>query len=260
MSLHYLSDDDNLSLFVNITCDSTLGDELAPIGVDGNTFMYKSAKGCPTFKYDTLTMFLTKYSYLLGVVFIVMGLFLAFFGNKFVNFVIGLVGFLASSTFLLSASFWVLEQTNASPPDYTQWIILGVSLLLGGLIGYLLVKSRKIGVAIMAAWGGATVGFILTTTFVIENTGVYWATIVGCAIVAAFLAFKTEKIVIMLATAHIGSYLAIRGISMYAGGFPNESSLRLELQSGALTWNTFPKTFYAYFAGIIVLSIISFWY
>jgi hypothetical protein len=107
--------------------------------------------------------------------------------------------------------------------------VLGACLLVGAGIGYLLVKSRKAGIAIMAAWGGATLGFILTTSLVVESVYVYWAIIAGCALVCAFFAFKTEKLVIMLATAHIGSYLAIRGISMYAGGFPNESSLRTEL-------------------------------
>jgi hypothetical protein len=104
--------------------------------------------------------------------------------------------------------------------------LLAVSILLGVVVGILLVKSRKAGVAIMAGWGGVTLGFILTTALVIDNVYAYWAIIVGCAIVCAFFAFKTEKLVIMLATAHIGSYLAIRGISLYAGGFPNESSLR----------------------------------
>jgi len=41
---------------------------------------------------------------------IVIGLFLAFFGNKFVNFVIALVGFLASFIVVLKVSFWVLEK------------------------------------------------------------------------------------------------------------------------------------------------------
>jgi len=112
----------------------------------------------------------------------------------------------------------------------------------------------------MAGWGGATLGFILTTTFVIESTAAYWGIIVACAIVAAFFAFKTEKLVIMLATALLGAYLCIRGISMYAGGFPNEAALHSELQAGVITWDTFPKTYYAYFAGIFVLSGISFWY
>ena len=65
--------------------------------------------GCPTFQYDALTMFLSKYSFLLGAVMIVGGLFLAFFGNKFVNFVIGLVGFFATSVVLIYGAMWVIE-------------------------------------------------------------------------------------------------------------------------------------------------------
>lgn len=191
---------------------------------------------------------------------IVGGLFLAFFGNKFVNFVIGLVGFIASSVVLLYVAMWLVEATNKTPKDWVIWTVLAVCLILGVGIGFLLVKSRKVGIAIMAGWGGATLGFILTTTFVVESTAAYWGIIVACAIVAAFFAFKTEKLVIMLATALLGAYLSIRGISMYAGGFPNESALHAELQAGVITWDTFPKTYYAYFAGIFVLSGISFWY
>lgn len=141
-----------------------------------------------------------------------------------------------------------------------MWSVLAGCIVIALAIGYLLVKARKIGVAIMAGWGGATLGFILTTTFVIESTATYWGIIAGCAIVCAFFAFQTEKLVIMLATAHIGAYLCIRGISMYVGGFPNESTLLAQLQSGVISWATFPKTFYAYFAGIILLTSISFWY
>ena len=65
--------------------------------------------GCPIWQYDALTMFFVKYSFLLGGFLIVAGLFLAFFGNKFVDFVIGLVGFLASAIMLLWVSFWLIE-------------------------------------------------------------------------------------------------------------------------------------------------------
>jgi hypothetical protein len=43
---------------------------------------------------------------------IALGLFLAFFGNKFLNVVIGLVGFLATAVVLILGSFWVLQKAN----------------------------------------------------------------------------------------------------------------------------------------------------
>ena len=224
LSLHYLTGDDSAGLHLNITCDADV-EELRYDGSEGDTLKFTSKVGCPTFQYDALTMFLTKYSYLLGAILIVGGLFLGFFGNKFVNFVIGLVGFLASSVILLWAAFWIIEKSNKAPEEWVMWATLIGCLVVAGGLGFLLVKSRKVGIAILAGWGGATVGFILTTTFVIESTAAYWGAIAACALVTAFFAFKTEKLVIMLSTALIGAYLCIRGISMYAGGFPNESSL-----------------------------------
>jgi len=76
-------------------------------------------------------------------------------------------------------------------------------------------------------------------------------------LIAAVIAFNTEKLIIIAATSFMGSYFVIRGISQYAGGFPNETSLKDELQSGALAWDTFPKAFYGYLAGIVVLTGIS---
>lgn len=141
-----------------------------------------------------------------------------------------------------------------------MWVIFAACLLLAGFVGSLLVKARKLGISILAGWGGVLLGFILTTTFVIESNYIYWAIVGACAIVCAYAAFKIEKLAIMLATALIGGYLFVRGISLYAGGFPNESSLQAELQSGALSWNTFPKSFYGYFAGIIVFTLLSVMY
>jgi len=60
-----------------------------------------------------------------------------------------------------------------------------------------------------------------------------------------------------LLTAFIGAYSFVRGISLYAGGFPSESELHAELEAKVITWETMPKTYYAYLAGILVIFIAS---
>jgi len=174
--------------------------------------------------------------------------------------VIGFVGFLASSVIFLNLSFYGLASEDVETEEWMLWTILVVCLIAGGLVGALLVKARKIGLAILAAWGGVTLGLLLTTTIVIENTYAFYGLIVLCGVVCFYAAFKTERYVIMIATAHIGAYLFVRGISFYAGGFPTEASLHSEIQSGAIDWNSFPKTFYAYLAGIILMSLLGFRY
>ena len=220
--------------------------------------MFTSTKACPTFEYDTLTRFLTKYSYLLGAVLIGGGLFLGFFGNKFVNFVIGLVGFLVASVVLLKTAFWGVEKSNKTPEEWVMWVVFAACLLLAGFVGSLLVKARKVGISILAGWGGVLLGLMLTTTLVISNNYIHWGIVVVSAGACAYAAFKLERMAIMLATAFIGSYLSVRGVSLYAGGFPNESSLQYELQTGTLDWSTFPKSFYGYLAGIVFLMLVSF--
>jgi len=81
------------NLTVQLTCDTQdgtffvgkEGDDCAPI------LKYKSNKGCPLFTFDKFQSFLNEYNWLWGAAFVVGGLFLAFFGNKALNFVIFLV-------------------------------------------------------------------------------------------------------------------------------------------------------------------------
>jgi len=60
----------------------------------------------------------------------------------------------------------------------------------------------------------------------------------------------------MTLTGIIGSYMIVRGISLYAGGFPDEMNLQEEIKQGAITWDSFPKTFYAYLAGVAVCALV----
>jgi len=127
-------------------------------------------------------------------------------------------------------------------------------------VGWLLVKFRKWGISILAGWGGVMVGFLITSTFIITKEAAYWAVIIGCAAAFALTAFFVETAVIMFVTSFAGSYFLIRGISLYAGGFPNEIEIHKEFEAGAVTWSTFDKAFYGYMVGIVVLTGLSLYY
>ena len=90
-------------------------------------------------------------------------------------------------------------------------------------VGALLVKKRKYGIGILAAWGGVMLGFLITTMFIMKNVYMYYGIIVLCAVVLCVIAIKVETIVIIIMTSFIGSYACIRGIAMYAGNFPDET-------------------------------------
>lgn len=53
----------------------------------------------------------------------------------------------------------------------------------------------------------------------------FWCVSVGFAIVAAILSFFWYEHVLIIMTSFAGAYMFVRGISFYAGGFPNEFTL-----------------------------------
>jgi len=63
------------------------------------TISYEHVFGCPAVSMDQFAAFMAQYYYLWGAGLIVLGIFLAFFGNKFVNVVLFLVG--AFATFIV---------------------------------------------------------------------------------------------------------------------------------------------------------------
>jgi len=204
---------------------------------------------------------MTKYAYLLGAIIIVIGLILAVFGNKFLTGVVAIMSCLV--TIILGVYFTslfvdaVFKQENIK--DYAVWIILGIWVIIGIVVGYFMVKKRKWGIALMGAFGGVILGLLITTMVgpAISNDIFFYLIVIGFGILAFIITLYTEKAVIIVTTSFIGSYLIIRGIAMYAGGFPNETELHAMAKDGFIDWKTFPKVFYAYLAGIIILSVLS---
>jgi energy-converting hydrogenase Eha subunit E len=68
-----------------------------------------------------------------------------------------------------------------------------------------------------------------TVLYLASSDIVFWCVCVGCAIVAAALVFIAYNHAIILSTSLIGSYFFVRGISLYAGGYPNEFTLMKQI-------------------------------
>lgn len=117
-------------------------------------------------------------------------------------------------------------------------------------------KCQKLGAAVLGGWGGFLLGILLNTTvlFLANSEVLFWITTVLCAIVGAVCAFFFFETVVISATAFSGSYLFVRGFSLYIGGYPNEFTLAEALKSGAL--QTIDPWFYLYLAFIIIFTIV----
>lgn len=75
------------------------------------------------------------------------------------------------------------------------------------------------------------------------------------ALAFAGLSFVIFDHILIISTSLIGSYAFVRGISFYAGKYPNEFTLAELIQSGL--YNEIDPVFYAYFAAIIIMFVLS---
>jgi hypothetical protein len=165
--------------------------------------------------------FINKYYFLFGAILIAAGIFMSFFGNKFVNPVIYGVTTLAVFIVLGNSLFdWIMANSNH---QWVQWLFIAALFALANLCAAFLVRFRKIAVAIMAGFGGALIAATFTITFVIQSKFLWWLLVLGVGIAFALISLKLEELILMFCTSFIGSYLSIRGISLYAGGFPYET-------------------------------------
>lgn len=134
------------------------------------------------------------------------------------------------------------------------------SLVVALVLAFFITKLRRCAVAAVGGVGGAFLGIMITTLTMVGTDAAYWIIIIGTSLACAILTFFLEVYVVMLATAFAGSYMFIRGISFYAGGFPPETALYEIIKDGNIKRAAFNKGFYGYLAGIAVCFALSLYF
>lgn len=214
----------------------------------------EGAGACPVWTVNGLWTFLEQYYWLWGAIFIVVGVFLTFFGRKLFLAAVFIAAFVLTSLLFLAICYGTFLSDNSE--DWVGWLMLSLSIILGIIVGVLLVKYSKFAAAVIGAWAGYVLGLFLNdlALWPIGLAWVFWTVNVASAIICAILAFIFFNPAVILGTAFIGSYATLRGIGMYAGGFQNEYTIATEISSGAadnIEWTT-----YAYLVGVMILFII----
>lgn len=214
----------------------------------------ESDQVCSSFDLNALWSFLDEYSYIWGVLFIVGGIFLGFFGRKLFKAAIFMVTaiFVVFGILLLFYTTFLEDNTES----WVGWTVLTCSILIGLVAGFFMMKLERIGAALLAAWGGFLLGVMLNEVvlYLAESQVVFWCVSIGCAVVAGIMSFFFFEHVLINLTAFGGAYMMIRGISFYAGGFPNEFTLADQLKAGDTS--AFSNWFYLYMVGILIMTVL----
>ena len=87
--------------------------------------------------------------------------------------------------------------------------------------------------------------------YALHQQWLFWLMVIGFGIVFGGISYWKYKLILMVATAFIGSYFMVRGVSLYIGGYPNEFTLINMAQTGQLAVHW---AFYLYLGFIVVLT------
>jgi hypothetical protein len=211
---------------------------------------FEGKAACP--KTIALQKYMDAIAPFLGVIFIILGTIMVFFGSRFILYVFsGLVGLLIAGLIFLFTYNKILDDFSA-----TKGAIIGtlfVSALFGGLFSFLAFKFMKNwAIAVIAAWGGIAVFVPLSKVAGLHGT----AASLGVAVVGAGLGFyigkKFNVYVRSIGTAVIGSFLFTRGAGSIIGGYPNETQIATNAAGGKFTYD---PAILGYAACMIVLAI-----
>ncbi len=214
-----------------IECDSastktvTLDSDLN-VNKCSNTIKMKSPYACPLFSVYSFWNSIIENKQIVGSILMISGVFFCFFGIRFLfltEIVIGVVG----TAFVLMFFLFSYLQIQFSTMEF--WLIIAVSVLIGIIVGYFISKMKKIPAVILGACCGYLLS-ILLFQFVLKyiNTNpyvVFWVTAFVCAAVLGVFAWFFSKHVMILGTSFLGAYAIIRGLSIIAGGFPDERQI-----------------------------------
>jgi len=132
-----------------------------------NTFEFQTAEACPKINFYLIWQFVEKFSFIFGALLIVIGLFETFYGAKVLIVTIFLATCMATITIVFIFLFQFIIPTGGNPA--IVWVVLGISTVVGLLLGYLVSKYNKalIGM-ILGGYMGYILGLVLYDSFLVK--------------------------------------------------------------------------------------------
>ena len=220
---------------------------------------FNSLYGCSLRSSYLYLKLLQEYKYIFCIVFVLIGLAVGFYGQRYLKIAIIIITGLASC-YVLS-----LALLNFFPSlitgEMALLICLGVFFILGCVLGFFLNKNLKMCVVVL----GGFLGY-LSATFVyqiVQNYVEYDAEtlriicIIGSILACAALGYCFSNVIIILSTSIGGGYLAMKGVSLVAEHYLDEGYI-IDLIKNQ-EWDQLQKMrdgwTYAYLGMWLILSV-----
>jgi hypothetical protein len=251
----------NLHLFLscdpNIT-DSYVWDDPLPTfnSANGTITVYgRGAASCPKVSGTFIVEFFDKFSYVTAVIAIIIGLVQCFYGYRLYRPTVFLLGFLLA--FMVIVLFLFGIWTGPDSPSYKGYVIVGFAVITGILFGFLVAAVAWVAIVV----SGAILGFFLSTflyTLALYKIAskpdnlLFYNTLAIGMVLGSIGGYEFQSAILILSCSFTGSYLIVRGVSVFIGGFPSELNLSTNSQAGIE--ETSSVYYYVYLAAILVLT------
>jgi hypothetical protein len=248
------------SFRVNVVCDEAFADvgEGQVDSVSGTntcepTVNMRHSAGCPMFSALGMVNWLSRNSWLTGIILLFVGAFVALAGNKYFAHVMGVFAGLTAFTIVivLSSLFGWLATTAG------VIIFIIVGLLAGAGLGYLMFKMKTASFVLLGLAGGWFAGSWFTA-FVFSISGwesMWWLILFTILFMAlgGYMAYKYHEKLLMYVTSIVGSYMFMRAFTHWIGGYPSEIQMYAAIASDEEVELT-----YAFWIYCVVFAIASF--
>ena len=253
---------------LEITCDAyttqNISDtiDVSDFNQEGceHTIRFRSVSGCTLNSTYLLRKLIHEYRIIFSIICIIFGFLLCFYGSKFIWFTIIIV--VAIATVIVGTVAVLSFLPNKIQDDQSLLILIGVIFLIGIIIGLVLTKAVKAFVFVLGCVLGYSIGlFAYQAIQPLINFNpeiLYWVTLIGCSIIFGLVALCILKVILILGTSVIGSFLMIRSIGSLADNYPDETLIIDLIKNGE--WDQLTKFrdswIYIYLLGWALLTVV----
>ena len=135
-----------------------------------NRFEFKTSESCPKVNFYVIWNFVKQFSIIFGAVLILIGIFETFYGSKVMIVTIFLATCMSTITVVFILLFQFIIPSGGNPS--IVWVVLGISTIIGILLGYLVSKYNKVVIGmILGGYMGYIVGIILYDSIFVHIHG-----------------------------------------------------------------------------------------
>lgn len=164
-----------------------------------------------------------------------------------------IAGFFISSGVLIGICYLIFLRDLF---DWASWMVVSFCIVGGFAIGFLIMPKNRLGSTLLAGWSGVVIGLCINMSvlYLIGSKALLLSVLIFFMLISLPLGWMYFNQSVIFSTSLVGSYLVMRGLGLYFGGFPNEFVLLSVIKTGSR--DSIDPIFYGYLGGIIGMTAI----